>query len=285
MTHNFYNIGKNYILTGNEINIELLKYENILEFLRGYIELNYDIELPINSNDNKDKPILYIYFKNKDLELLNKIYEYIKTKLNIKCKYFLKKKNHNKIRYNFILLFKGNNVLNLLSKIYYLNINKSEIDDYLYNIYMNLSAYRYITFDSDTDTLNYLLPKCYVKLLNPYAIMPTKNYASDIGYDISIIKRYKNISNNIIIYDTGIQFIPTFGYYFKLIPTFNLSLYGYIIGNTTGIIETINNTKKNKTLLISLIKIDKEMPDLILPFKCCNLLLKEILHYELEQIN
>jgi hypothetical protein len=125
------------------------------------------------------------------------------------------------------------------------------------------------------------LPRCKIKLIDPSAIFPTKYNASDVGYDIHIIKRYKNISDKIIIYDTGIQLMPTFGYYYELIPTFNLSTTGYIFGNSVGVINPINNDQSKKTLLITLIKIDKDMREIQLPFKCCQLLLKEINHYEL----
>lgn len=288
MNSEFYIHGKNYVML-KTINFDIysLNDNNIIDFLRGYIEFNYNIELPINNQDikyNKDKPILNVYFKNNDYELLQTIYKYLKNKINILCEIIFKKIVHNKIRYNYILIFKFNNVLNLLAKIYPTNVNKNEIDEYLYNTYMNLSTYRYISYDTESELLTYLLPRCYVKLLDSSAIMPKKEHASDIGYDISIIKRYKVISDNIIIYDTGLSFNTPFGFYFKLIPKFKLSIDGYIIGNTTGIIESDKNCL-NKTLLITLIKINKESPNLILPYLCCNLLLKEILHYELEVID
>jgi hypothetical protein len=148
---------------------------------------------------------------------------------------------------------------------------------------MTLSNYKYINYDLENDTLNYLLPKCTIKLLNSSAIMPTKSNASDIGYDITIIKRYKTISDKIIVYDTGIQFIPQFGYYFELIPKFNLSITGYMLVNSVGIIDKIDLIE-NKTLLISLIKIDKSLPDLKLPFTCCQIILKERSHFELIEL-
>lgn len=288
MNSNFYIRGKNHVILKTiDFDIDLLNNNNILDFLRGYIEFNYNIELPINNQDinyNKDKPILSVYFKYSDYELLQTIYEYLKNQINILCEIIIKKKIHNKVRYNYILIFKFNNVLNLLAKIYPTNVNKNEIDEYLYNTYMNLSTYRYISYDTESESLTYLLPRCYVKLIDPSAIMPTKKYASNIGYDISIIKRHKIISDTIIIYDTGLLFNSPFGFYFKLIPKFKLSIDGYLIGNTIGLIES-EFCNLNKTLLITLIKINKEADDLKLPYKCCNLLLKEILHYELEQIN
>ena len=148
-------------------------------------------------------------------------------------------------------------------------------------MYINLANFKYITYNSENEFIYNILPKCKIKLINPSAIFPTKQNASDIGYDIHIIKRYKNISDKIIIYDTGIKLIPQFGYYYQLIPTFTLSITGYILGNSVGIINPINKDNKKKTLLITLIKIDESMPDIKLPFKCCQLLLKEMVQYEL----
>ena len=39
--------------------------------------------------------------------------------------------------------------------------------------------------------------------------------------------------------------------------------------------------KKDKTLLITLIKIDDELQDIQLPYDCCILLMKEMKHYEI----
>ena len=43
-----------------------------------------------------------------------------------------------------------------------------------------------------------------------------------------------------------------------------------MLSNSVGIIEK----SYSGNLLVSLTKIDKEMPDLVLPFKCCQLLFK-----------
>ncbi len=278
-----YNIGKNYILSGEPFNISVIKNHNVFDFLRGYIELNSHIIMPNNNiNCKNNKPIFYIYFRNKDKELMEKIVHYIRNNLEIIYSINIQIKNYNKIKYNFKLIFENNHVLNILSKIYYINVNKNEIDEYLYNAYMNLSNYKYIYLDSDNDTLNYILPKCYFKTILSSAIPPYKKLASNIGYNITLINRYKTISINHIIYDTGIQLIPKFGYYFEFIPSFKLSLLGYMLSNSISI---INKPKKNQTLLISLIKFNLELSDIQLPLVCGKIILKEMIHYELEQIN
>jgi hypothetical protein len=299
MNTELYNIGKNYILSCDIFNINELSDENLLIFLRGYIELNSKLLMP-NSNGNfnpdskkysktkiykdiitKDSkyPILILLFRKQDKEFIDKLINYINLH-KIRHIVYIQTLTYNKVKYNYKIIFESYNVLNILSKIYPPNIDKNEIDEYLYNIYMTLSNYKYINYDSDNDTLFYLLPKCQIKLLHKSAIMPYKKNASDIGYNLSIIKRYKTISDKITIYDTGIQLLPQYGYYFELIPKFILSTSGYILGNITGVINPIQNDD-TKTLLITLIKIDKSLPDIKLPFTCCKIILKEMIHYEL----
>lgn len=300
MDNNLYNIGKNYILSYDSFDLNTLNYDNILDFIRGYIELNSKLIMPNSSDDstinhdykknyklsknisykNINYPVLIIFFRKLDKFIIDQFINYINNELHIQYTIDTQTLIYNKIKYNFKLTFTDYHVLNILSKLYNSNIDPNDVDEYLYNIYIKLSNYKNITFDSDNDSIFYLLPKCKVKLLHKSSIMPFKKNASDIGFDITIIKRYKTISNKITIYDTGIQLIPQFGYYFELIPKFNLSISGYILGNSIGVINPIVN-KKNITLLVTLIKVDKTMPDIQLPFKCCKILLKEMNHFEL----
>lgn len=304
---NIYELGKNYILSCNNFDLNILNNNNILTFMCGYIELNSKLIMPsinnITENDSphivhkkiknidsnyqfainydKNSPYFIIFFRKQDKLILQKLLDFINDFCNIEYTINVQIITYNKIKYNTKVIFKGYNVLNFLSKIFNSDINKNDIDEYLYNMYINLANFKYISYNSENEFVYSILPKCKIKLMNQSAIFPTKHNASDIGYDIHIIKRYKNISDKIIIYDTGIQLIPQFGYYYELIPTFSLSTTGYILGNSVGIINPINQDNTKKTLLITLIKIDKTMREIQLPFKCCQLLLKEMNHYEL----
>jgi dUTPase len=290
INNNYYIYGQNYSLSCTKLDIiEISKLDNklFIDFFRGYIELNSKITLP-NDNNNlitkNNLPNFIIFFRKSDKSLIDIFINYLNNIVNIKYSIYIQNIYYNKIKYNYQLIFDSYHVLNLLSKLYYPNIDINNIDEYLYNIYMTLSNYKYINYDSENDILNYTLPKCKIKLIDKSAIMPIKSNASNIGYDITIIKRYKTITNNIIIYDTGIQLIPNFGYYYEIIPKFNLISTGYILTNSIGIIDNID-LDKNKTLLVALTKIDKDMPDITLPFRCCQLLLKEHLHFELIRNN
>lgn len=284
----FYNYGKSYFMSLDHYNVKHYTTDNILEFLRGYIELNSKIILPnniTNYSKNLDNiynkyPLLILYIRKKeniDNILLDRIENLLSKELQIEYSIEFKNKSYNKIKYNVIIKFENYNVLNFLSKIYPSNIDKNEIDEYIYSLYLTLSNYRYINYDTENDTMQYYIPKCKIELIHPGAIKPYKNYASDIGYSINIIQRYKQISDKIIIYDTGLKIIPQYGYYFELMATSQLAINGYILGTH----HNNFNQKNNNTLLITLIKIDKDLPDIKLPYNSCIMLLKEMKHYEL----
>ena len=58
----FYNYGKNYFLSLDSFNLKDSNTNEILEFLRGYIELHSNIILPTNVS-NYLKNINYVYDK------------------------------------------------------------------------------------------------------------------------------------------------------------------------------------------------------------------------------
>ena len=276
---NYYDIGKNYLISCMKLDFnKLIENDNLINFLRGYIELNSSLIKPdFNNFKSTDEVIFNIYFIDTDI----KIAEYIHDTFNIYCDIIKSNYNKNNIYYNYILQFKFVNVLDILSKIYHKDIKESEIDEELYNEYMTLSNYQHIYYDCENDNIYYRLPKCNFIINNKNAIIPSKNNASDIGYDLTIIKTHKRISENIVMYDTGIQVKPQYGYYFEIVPRSSLSKSGYILANSIGIIDP----SYTGNLYIVLIKIDNSLPDLELPFKCCQLILRKAIHYELHNIN
>jgi dUTP pyrophosphatase len=115
-----------------------------------------------------------------------------------------------------------------------------------------------------------ILDKCKIIKVDQNAIIPTKHYESDVGYDLTIIKKVKNLTPSTILYDTGIKLSVDYGYYIEIVPRSSLSKSGYILANSIGIIEK----SYSGNLYVALTKIDKEMPDLELPFRCCQLIFK-----------
>ena len=138
------------------------------------------------------------------------------------------------------------------------------------------------------DRLNQLLfnahtpsiPRCRL-LMDEDAVFPSKQHVSDVGYDLTIIRTYKQLSKKTSLYDTGIKLHIEFGYYVEIVPRSSISKSGYIMSNSIGIID---NTYRGN-LLIALTKIDDELPDLQLPFRCAQLIVRKQHYTEFELCN
>lgn len=103
------------------------------------------------------------------------------------------------------------------------------------------------------------------------AVLPSKMYPEDIGYDITAIKIYKKISEDIIIYDTGIKIKSPNGFYTEIIPQSSITKSGWMLANSVGIID--HNYTDN--LYIILIRINKDSPEIELPFCKCQLVTRK----------
>jgi dUTP pyrophosphatase len=115
---------------------------------------------------------------------------------------------------------------------------------------------------------------------NESAVIPTRAHPSDIGYDLTAISMYKKISDNITLFDTGIRISPPEGYYVEILPRSSMSKTGYMLANSVG---TIDPTYTG-TLKIALIKVDKELPEIELPFTRCQLILRKAEYADMVQV-
>lgn len=115
------------------------------------------------------------------------------------------------------------------------------------------------------------LPKCFFIRVDKEAKQPSKANPSDAGYDLTIIKEVKTLTTNTKLYDTGLKVIPATGYYSEIVPRSSLSKSGYMLANSVGIIDA----SYTGNILVALTKIDSNMPDLALPFKCCQLIFRQ----------
>lgn len=75
----------------------------------------------------------------------------------------------------------------------------------------------------------------YAKLLDN-AVPPTKVRASDVGYDLTLIRKVKTVVD-VEFYGTGIAVAPPEGYYFQLVPRSSISKTNYSLANNVGIID------------------------------------------------
>ena len=82
------------------------------------------------------------------------------------------------------------------------------------------------------------------------------------------------------MYDTGLIVAPDFGYYTKIVPRSSIIKYGYILTNSTCIIDP----SYRGTLKICLTKVDDSLPNIKLPCKIAQLIIDRSIHYNLEKV-
>jgi dUTP pyrophosphatase len=162
------------------------------------------------------------------------------------------------IKNDFIINYNTNDLYNS-SNVIFIKDNISFMHK-IYNKNIELS----ISFNNDKPTL-----KIYKNDEN--ALIPSKAFEEDAGYDLTIIKKIKDFNSKTSLYDTGIKIEIDEGYYTEIVPRSSISKFGYILTNSIGIID--NNYRGN--LMIALTKICDDAPEIELPFKCCQLLIRK----------
>ena len=106
------------------------------------------------------------------------------------------------------------------------------------------------------------------------AVIPSKAYASDTGYDLTLINISKDMSRDaqtIIMFDTCIGVCPPDGYYTEVVPRSSLSKTGYMMVNSIGIIDS-SYRGSIKVVLTG----DESLSRLQLPFKGFQLILRKL---------
>lgn len=198
------------------------------------------------------------------------------------------------------------NALDLLALIFESDLHhilKKDKNQYnrIYFTYLKLSG-GYKHFNT-VPTLKYL------KLSNN-AIIPFKARASDAGYDLTIISKVKQLTNNTWLYGTGLKIQIPIGYYAEIVGRSSISKTGYMVANNVGIIDLGYNgelyvalakidtpttfIKKVKTIINSILdylnldlfefEIKDEMPEIELPCRIGQLILKPFQHYIVEEM-
>ena len=114
-----------------------------------------------------------------------------------------------------------------------------------------------------------------VKKSHKDAVLPSKNNPTDAGYDVTLIGVHKKI-NDVILYKTGIHVKPPDNMYFDLVPRSSIIKTGYIMANSVGIIDA----EYTGEILVPLIKINKDMPDLELPIRLMQLIPRKYYNFD-----
>jgi dUTP pyrophosphatase len=131
-----------------------------------------------------------------------------------------------------------------------------------------------------------IIPNCYVFKTDQNAFIPSKAKESDVGYDLTIIKQEKILTpasstgGGVILYDTGIKIHVDYGYYAEIVPRSSLSKSGYMLANSIGIID--NSYCGN--IFVALIKINLDAQEIVLPFKCCQIIFRQQNNVQITEI-
>ena len=113
---------------------------------------------------------------------------------------------------------------------------------------------------------------CYIKKLRPDARIPEKAHISDTGYDLWVTRVHKELDNGVVMYGTGLAIQPPHGYYFEIVPRSSIIKSGYIQANGIGVVDQGYRGE----LFVPLLKVAPNAPNLELPKKIAQLVLREI---------
>lgn len=160
-----------------------------------------------------------------------------------------------------IIIIKNNYYKNKFLNIIYKSKPSSNQITILNNHAKNLVLYE----------INNNKPNIKVFKTDENAVIPAKAFEEDAGYDLTIIKKLKDFNSRTSLYDTGIKIEIDEGYYTEIVPRSSISKSGYILANNIGIID--NHYRGN--LMIALTKIADDAPEIQLPFKCCQLIVRK----------
>lgn len=227
---------------------DLLKWA----FLRGFFDGDGSIRTISDTHSNPDCKIT-----TSSVEMRTQIKDFVK----IPCSEF-----------GIDLYWSGNNALDFLNKIYQnANIKLQR----KYDLYLDISTW----VPSVSYSRYFKNSHCSWSKTRKDAISPSKERASDSGYDLWLLEKIKTIGE-VEFYDTGIKIRPNFGYYFTLVPRSSISKTGYMLANSIGIIDRtyLGN------IIVALIKID-ENANLNLPAKLVQIIPTPIVHLELTEVD
>lgn len=124
------------------------------------------------------------------------------------------------------------------------------------------------------------IPSLGFCLENNLAVLPTKKII-DVGYDLTVVSVAKQLTNLTTMYETYVSLNIPLGYYVELVPRSSLSKTGYMLANSVGIIDP----GFTGSVKVPLIKVDPSAPDLQLPARVAQLILKQYIISDSYQTN
>lgn len=124
-------------------------------------------------------------------------------------------------------------------------------------------------------------PLFYWSRLVPEAVAPSKSRPSDSGYDLTLLgPRGGDEDRPVQLYRTGIRVSPLHGWYFDLVPRSSIIKTGYMLGNSIGVIDRSYRGE----VLVPLIKVVPDAPDLEFPCRLVQLIPRPVVHGRIEEV-
>jgi dUTP pyrophosphatase len=118
-----------------------------------------------------------------------------------------------------------------------------------------------------------LKPEFSYQLLRVEAVAPFKARVSDSGYDLTVIRRVKQ-HGTVTLFGTGLSVRPPYGWYFDVVPRSSIIKSGYLSANSVGVIDRSYRGE----IMVPLLKIDPDAPDLELPARVAQMIPRPIVH-------
>lgn len=112
------------------------------------------------------------------------------------------------------------------------------------------------------------------------AVPPSKARASDSGYDLTAIDVLKS-EGGVTFYRTGVKITPPFGYYCDLVSRSSVTKTGYMMAHGIGVIDRTYVGE----VIIPMRKVDMNAPDLVLPCRIAQLIPRQIVHFDLIEVD
>lgn len=129
--------------------------------------------------------------------------------------------------------------------------------------------------------LNNERPTLKFTKISDEAVTPTKANFSDVGYDLTATGVHKKINAKTILCKTGIKLDIPLSYYVDITPRSSIIRSGYMLANSTGIIDCSYKGE----LFVALIKVDDSAPDIEFPYRCCQLIMRKQVYPDLEEVS
>ena len=113
------------------------------------------------------------------------------------------------------------------------------------------------------------------------AKIPSRAHPSDIGLDLTAIRKHKTLNHGVVMYDTGISVSPPDGYYVEILPRSSISKTGWMLANNVGTVDP--NYTGN--LYIALAPVHPNVPEIELPFCKCQLVVRKAEYMDVKVVN